>query len=44
MRAPPLRHFIRFTAVQEQLGMKLQREEVPRELFVIEKVSELIPN
>ena len=33
-----------FTAVQEQLGMKLQREEITRDAFVVEKVSRPTPN
>ena len=33
-----------FTAVQEQLALKLQREEITREVFVVEKVSQLTPN
>jgi uncharacterized protein (TIGR03435 family) len=33
-----------FTAVQEELGMKLEREEITRELFVIERVSQPTPN
>ena len=33
-----------FTAIQEQLGMTLQREEITRDAFVVEKVSEPTPN
>src|SRR5688572_1542865 len=33
-----------FTAVQEQFGMKLQREEITRDAFVVEKVSQPTPN
>jgi len=33
-----------FTAIQEQLGMKLQREEITRDAFVVEKVSPPTPN
>lgn len=33
-----------FTAVQEQLGMKLQREIVPRDVFIVEAVSRPTPN
>jgi len=33
-----------FTAVQEQLGMKLQREEITRNMFLVEKVSQPTPN
>jgi len=33
-----------FTAIQEQLGMKLQREEITRDAFVVEKVSQPTPN
>jgi uncharacterized protein (TIGR03435 family) len=33
-----------FTAVREQFGMKLQREEVTREVFVIERASRPTPN
>ena len=33
-----------FTAIQEQLGMKLQSEEITRDAFVIEKVSQPTPN
>ena len=33
-----------FTAVQEQLGMKLQREEITRDMFLVEKVSQPTPN
>lgn len=33
-----------FTAVQEQLALKLQREQITREVFVVEKVSQPTPN
>ena len=33
-----------FTAIQEQLGMKLQREEITRDAFVVERVSPPTPN
>ena len=33
-----------FTAIQEQLGMKLQREEITRDAFVVERVSQPTPN
>ena len=33
-----------FTAIQEQLGMKLQREEVLRDAFVVVRVSQPTPN
>jgi len=33
-----------FTAVQEQLGMKLQRQEITREVFVVEQVSQPTAN
>ena len=33
-----------FTAIQEQLGMKLQREEIVRDAFVVVRVSQPTPN
>jgi uncharacterized protein (TIGR03435 family) len=33
-----------FTAVQEQLGMKLERETVQRDAFIVERVSQPTPN
>jgi uncharacterized protein (TIGR03435 family) len=33
-----------FTAIEEQFGMKLQREEVTRDAFVVERVSPPSPN
>ena len=33
-----------FTAIQEQLGMKLQREEIIRDAFVVVRVSQPTPN
>jgi len=33
-----------FTAVQEQLGLKLQREEITRDVFIVDKVSQPTPN
>ena len=33
-----------FTAVEEQLGMKLQREEITRDVFVVERVAPPTPN
>jgi hypothetical protein len=33
-----------FTAVQEQLGMKLQPMEITRDLFVVERISRPTPN
>jgi uncharacterized protein (TIGR03435 family) len=33
-----------FTVVREQLGLKLQREEITREVFIVEKVSQPTPN
>ena len=33
-----------FTAIREQLGMELQREEITRDAFVVEKVSQPTPN
>ena len=33
-----------FTAIQEQLGMKLQREEIIRDAFVVVRVSRPTPN
>lgn len=33
-----------FTAVQEQLGLKLQREEITRDVFIVEKASQPAPN
>jgi uncharacterized protein (TIGR03435 family) len=33
-----------FTAIQEQLGMKLQREEITRDAFVVVRVSQPTPN
>ena len=33
-----------FTAVAEQFGLKLQREEIVRDLFVVQRVSPPTPN
>jgi uncharacterized protein (TIGR03435 family) len=33
-----------FTAIQEELGMKLQREEITRGAIIVERVSRPIPN
>jgi uncharacterized protein (TIGR03435 family) len=33
-----------FTAIQEQLGMQLQREEIIRDAFVVVRVSQPTPN
>jgi len=33
-----------FTAIQEQLGMKLQREEIIRDAFIVVRVSQPTPN
>jgi uncharacterized protein (TIGR03435 family) len=33
-----------FTAVEEQFGMKLQRQEIQRDIFIVEKVSRPVPN
>ena len=33
-----------FTAVEEQLGLKLKREEIVRDVFVVERVSPPTPN
>lgn len=33
-----------FTAVQEQLGMKLEREQIARDVFIVERVSQPTPN
>lgn len=33
-----------FTAIQEQLGMRLQREEITRDAFIVVRVSQPTPN